>query len=433
MCRSGAAEPHSCARREDLHVLAGAGEGRGPGPVVRLTAKAVSGGTGTQATAVTLGMAGMAGMAGMVGRGNPRRSPHVAHLVPLQLSVLDLVPVRTDQTTGDALRASLSMARAAESAGYHRYWVAEHHNMPAVAATNPPVLIAMIAAATERIRVGSGGVMLPNHAPLVVAEQFALLEAAHPGRIDLGIGRAPGTDPVTRWVLRNGATSAEEDAVARFPEYVRAVAALMGPEGAGLSTGRGAGGAENVFQVRATPRASGAPPLWLLGSSDYSARLAAELGLPYVFAHHFAGRGTAEALALYRQEFQPSEVLDAPRTFLTVNAAIAETSEEAERLALPQLQAMVALRTGARLAAQRLVEEAEAVPVADEHVYLLEAMRERWVIGGPKRAAAEIRDLAAAYEVDEVMVHPVAGALTGTAPEASPAREATLNLLAQAL
>ena len=139
--------------------------------------------------------------------------------------MLDLVPVRSDQTTTDALRVTVSLARTAEREGYHRYWLAEHHNMPAVAATNPPVLIAMVAGATERIRVGSGGVMLPNHAPLVVAEQFALLEAAHPGRIDLGIGRAPGTDPVTRWVLRNGAT--EEDAVARFPEYVQNVAALM--------------------------------------------------------------------------------------------------------------------------------------------------------------------------------------------------------------
>jgi len=345
----------------------------------------------------------------------------------LTLSVLDLVPVRSDQTTGDAIRASLSLARAAEQAGYHRYWVAEHHNMPAVAATNPPVLIAMIAAATQRIRVGSGGVMLPNHAPLVVAEQFALLEAAYPGRIDLGIGRAPGTDPVTRWVLRNGASAAEEDAVNRFPEYVQNVAALMAPEGAALAV-RG-----DTFDLRATPRATGVPPLWLLGSSDYSARLAAELGLPYVFAHHFAGRGTAEALALYREGFRPSEVLDAPRTFLTVNAAVAETTDEAERLALPQLQAMVALRTGAPLRPQRLVEEAEAEPVPAAHAGLVAGMRARWVVGDPKESAAQVADLAAAYGVDEVMVHPVAGALAGTTADASPAREATLRLLADAL
>ena len=346
---------------------------------------------------------------------------------PLTLSVLDLVPVRSDQTTGDALRASVSLARAAEDAGCHRYWVAEHHNMPAIAATNPPVLIAMIAGATERIRVGSGGVMLPNHAPLVVAEQFALLEAAHPGRIDLGLGRAPGTDPVTRWVLRNGASSAEEDPVARFPEYVRNVAALMAPEGAGLAIHG------DTFELRATPRARTVAPLWLLGSSDYSARLAADLGLPYVFAHHFSGRGTEEALALYRDSFRPSELLDAPRTFLTVNAVVATTAEEADRLAMPQLQAMVALRTGAPLHPQRLVEEAEATPLPDEHVRVLEAMRERWVIGDPTSASAEIRSLAAAYDVDEVMVHPVAGAFGGTPADAAPAREATLRLLAEAV
>ena len=133
------------------------------------------------------------------------------------LSVLDLVPVRTDQATGDALRATLGLARVADELGFRRYWLAEHHNMPAVAATNPPVLIGMVAGATDRIRVGSGGVMLPNHAPLVVAEQFALLEAAYPGRIDLGIGRAPGTDPVTSWALRHGAGGVTDEAVARSP------------------------------------------------------------------------------------------------------------------------------------------------------------------------------------------------------------------------
>ena len=148
----------------------------------------------------------------------------------VDLSVLDLVPVRSDQTTGDAIAASRSLAQVADELGYRRYWVAEHHNMPAVAATNPPVLIAMLASATERIRVGSGGVMLPNHAPLVVAEQFALLEAAYPGRIDLGIGRAPGTDPVTSYALRHGAGGVGDDAVSRFPDYVDNVAAMMAPE-----------------------------------------------------------------------------------------------------------------------------------------------------------------------------------------------------------
>ena len=206
------------------------------------------------------------------------------------LSVLDLVPVRSDQTSADAVAASLELARTADRLGYRRYWVAEHHNMPAVAATNPPVLIGLLGGQTSRIRVGSGGVMLPNHAPLVVAEQFALLEAAFPGRIDLGIGRAPGTDPVTSWALRHGAGGVDDEAVNRFPEYVDNVLAMMEPSGVGLAL-RG-----RTHVLKATPSAGSVPQIWLLGSSDYSARLAAEKGMPYVFAHHFSGSGTAEAL-----------------------------------------------------------------------------------------------------------------------------------------
>ncbi|MEP9363689.1 LLM class flavin-dependent oxidoreductase [Nocardioides sp. CN2-186] len=340
-----------------------------------------------------------------------------------KLSVLDLVPVRSDQSTGDALAATRSLARTADELGYERYWVAEHHNMPAVAATNPPVLIGLIAAATSRIRVGSGGVMLPNHAPLVVAEQFALLEAAFPGRIDLGIGRAPGSDPVTSYALRHGAGGVSDEAVTHFPEYVDNVLAMMEPDGVGLAVqGR-------TYPLKATPVARSVPTIWLLGSSDYSARLAAEKGMPYVFAHHFSGSGTAEALELYRSTFRPSPELAEPRTFLTVNASVAGTDEEARRLALPQLQAMAALRTGGDLVPQRLVEEAEKLELPQAHLDLMDAMSQRWVIGSPERARARIEELATTYGVDEVMVHPVDGAFVGTEPGASPAREETLRLL----
>jgi luciferase family oxidoreductase group 1 len=340
------------------------------------------------------------------------------------LSVLDLVPVRNDQSTADALASTLSLARLADELGYERYWLAEHHNMPAVAATNPPVLIGLVAGATSRIRVGSGGVMLPNHAPLVIAEQFALLEAAFPGRIDLGIGRAPGSDPVTSYALRHGAGGVSDEAVTHFPEYVDNVLAMMEPDGVGLSVqGR-------TYPLKATPAARSVPTIWLLGSSDYSARLAAEKGMPYVFAHHFSGSGTAEALALYRDSFRPSPELAEPRTFLTVNVSVAETDDEARRLALPQLQAMLTLRTGGDLRPQRLVEEAEKVELPQAHQDLVDAMAQRWVIGSPQVARARIDELAATYDVDEVMVHPVAGAYTGTDPARSPAREETLRLLA---
>jgi len=343
---------------------------------------------------------------------------------PLTLSVLDLVPVRSDQASADAIAASLSLARAADELGYERYWLAEHHNMPAVAATNPPVLIAMVAGATQRIRVGSGGVMLPNHAPLVVAEQFALLEAAFPGRIDLGIGRAPGTDQVTSWALRHGAGGVDEDAVTRFPEYVDNVLAMMEPSGVGLQMRGG------VHTLTATPAARSVPMIWLLGSSDYSARLAAQKGMPYVFAHHFSGQGTAEALELYRSTFRPSPELAEPHTFLTVNAAVADTAEEARRVAEPQLHMMLALRTGQPLTAQHLVEEAEKRELTADQRQLVEAMSRRWVIGDPAGARAQLAELAASYDVDEVMVNPIGGAYVGTDPATAPAREQTLRLLA---
>ncbi|MGB7980423.1 MAG: LLM class flavin-dependent oxidoreductase [Candidatus Nanopelagicales bacterium] len=343
------------------------------------------------------------------------------------LSVLDLVPVRSDQSTGDALAATRSLARVADELGFRRYWLAEHHNMPAVAATNPPVLVAMVAAVTERIRVGSGGVMLPNHAPLVVAEQFALLEAAHPGRIDLGIGRAPGTDPVTAWALRHGGGGVQEDAAARFPEYVDNIMAMLSPGGVGLRLSSGS------HVLRATPNATSVPGVWLLGSSDHSARLAAQKGLPYVFAHHFSGRGTAEALALYRSSFRPSADHPAPRTFLTVNVVVARTRQEADRLALPNLRSMVALRTGQPLGAQDLVEEVEDSDPNLARGDLARQMRDRWVVGTPESVAAQLCELAATFGVDEVMVHPVAGALRGTPTDRSPAREETLRLLGGAL
>ena len=343
----------------------------------------------------------------------------------MRLSVLDLVPVRSDQTTGDAIAATKKLAQVADELGFERYWLAEHHNMPAVAATNPPVLIAMVAAVTSRIRVGSGGVMLPNHAPLVVAEQFALLEAAFPGRIDLGIGRAPGSDPVTSWALRHGAGGVSDEAVTQFPTYVDNVISMMSPGGVGLQVnGR-------MHALNATPHAIAPPPVWLLGSSDYSARLAASRGLPYVFAHHFSGQGTAEALELYRSTFQPSEQLAAPRTFLTVNAVVADSEEEAARLVLPNLHQMVALRTGQPLQAQLLLEEALAKPLAPEHQALADSMLTRWVVGTPDQAAEQLQTLAATYDVDEVMLHPVAGATQGTPTDQSPTREETLRLLAK--
>jgi luciferase family oxidoreductase group 1 len=348
----------------------------------------------------------------------------------MRLSVLDLVPVRTDQSTSDALAATTQLAQTADRLGYTRYWIAEHHNLPAVAATSPSVIIAHLAAQTTQLRLGSGGVMLPNHAPLAVAEQFALLEAAHPGRIDLGIGRAPGSDPVTSMALRgfkgrDGA--AERQDIESFPEYLDGVVALMSARGVRVPI------PNQRYILKATPAAVTEPKVWLLGSSMYSAHLAAAKGLPYVFAHHFSGQGTAEALAVYRSEFRPSDPASEPVTFLTVNAVVAETRDEALALILPNLHMMARLRTGQPLGALDLVEDAEQTLLSGQEQRVVDAGLQNAVVGSPAEAAHQVRALAEEFGVDEVMINPVASARRGTDPATAPDRDTTLELLAKEL
>jgi luciferase family oxidoreductase group 1 len=246
------------------------------------------------------------------------------------ISVLDLAPIRSGGNAGEALANSLALARCAEAAGYTRFWVAEHHNMDGIASSAPAVLIAHLAGHTTRIRVGAGGVMLPNHAPLVVAEQFGTLAALHPGRIDLGLGRAPGTDPWTAAALRRG-RGAEE-----FPAEVAEIRRLLAP-------------AQPGQRLTAVPGAGSDVRLWLLGSSLFSARLAAELGLPYAFASHFAPQQLDAALALYRAEFRPSAELAAPYVAIGVPLAAAPTDAEAEFLASSLRRRWLALLRGASL------------------------------------------------------------------------------------
>ena len=261
-------------------------------------------------------------------------------------SVLDLSPVRAGGTTSDAFTDTFPLAGAADDLGLARYWVAEHHNMPAVAATTPPVVIAAVAARTRRIRVGSGGVMLPNHSPYVVAEQFAALEAIHPGRIDLGIGRAPGADQVTAWALRRTQEGLGHE---EFDEHLRLLRAWLSPTG--VRTGMGT-------TLTATPAASSYPEIWLLGSSDYSARLAGRLGLRYCYAAHFGQLDPAGVLALYREAFVASAELDAPYAMVCTSVITAPTDAEAQYLAGPSRVMWASLRTG-RLGPVVSPEEAE--------------------------------------------------------------------------
>ncbi|MGO2658877.1 LLM class flavin-dependent oxidoreductase [Mycetocola reblochoni] len=341
----------------------------------------------------------------------------------MKLSVLDLVPVSSAQSSADAIAASTAVLVAADRAGFTRYWFAEHHNMPSVASTSPAVLGAAAIAATEKIRIGSGGVMLPNHAPLVVAEQFALLEAMAPGRIDLGLGRAPGSDPVVTAVLTGqGAASG----AARFPDHVADILALLDAEGANVRLS-----SDRPYELHSTPLATARPTVWLLGSSDYSARLAAQLGLPYVFAHHFSATGADAALQAYRGGFTPSEYAAEPRSFITANVVVADTTEEAEARAVPQLQQMARLRSNERLGRLPLVEDALAASLTALQQEMVDRMRDDWIIGDAASVADQLRVRAEYFGVDEVMVSLVAGDRRGEDPRAAAARVRGVELLSE--
>jgi luciferase family oxidoreductase group 1 len=303
------------------------------------------------------------------------------------LSVLDLAFVSDGTTSRDALDATTALAQRVDDLGYHRFWVAEHHNMPAIASTSPAVLIAHLAAVTRSIRIGSGGVMLPNHAPLAVAEQFALLEALHPGRIDLGIGRAPGTDPATAAALRR---SAPVEAAEDFPRNLIDLMGLLGDVRREHGTWR---------HFSATPRASSTPMIGLLGSSGYSAQLAGMLGLPFAFAHHFDTGGTLEALDLYREHFRPSAGWPRPHVIVTAGALAADTDADALHLAGPGRLLRYGIRSG-RFLPLLSPDDAAAHPHRDEAW----RMPSGQIVGSVDTVMAGLADLVAATAADEVML-----------------------------
>ena len=302
----------------------------------------------------------------------------------MPLSILDLAPVAAHANHGQALANTTELARRAEAWGYRRFWVAEHHAMPAIASSSPPVLIAHLAAATSTIRVGSGGVMLPNHAPLVVAEQFGMLEALHPGRIDLGIGRAPGTDQRTALALRR---TAEGLGAEDFPyELMDVIGMLSG----------------DPDRLAATPHATDLPQIWLLGSSGYSAQLAGMLGLPFSFAHHFSSDNTDIALELYRERFRPSAWLEQPYAMIGVNAVVADDDERAELLSLPGIISFLALRAGHPEPLLR-PEEAAGRRFSPEELTFIEHRRRGQLLGGPDTVTGQLTALLERTGVDEVM------------------------------
>jgi luciferase family oxidoreductase group 1 len=307
-------------------------------------------------------------------------------LQDISLSMLDLVAVRDGGTVADALGISLRTAQHAEALGFQRYWLAEHHNMSGVASSATAVLVGHIAGGTQRIRVGSGGIMLPNHAPLVVAEAFGTLAELYPGRIDLGLGRAPGTDPMTMRALRRDRVETEDD----FPRDVAELQRLLGP-------------AQPGQRLVATPGAGTNVPIWLLGSSLFSAQLAAELGLPYAFASHFAPRYLLQALELYRKRFKPSATLDKPYVAIGVPVIAAPTDDEAEFLASSTYQRVLGILTGKRGLLPRPVENFMEGLEIQERAAIADFLAVA-VIGGPQTVRAGFEQLAQATQADEFIL-----------------------------
>jgi luciferase family oxidoreductase group 1 len=318
----------------------------------------------------------------------------------IPLNVLDLANRPHGGTNADAVAGTIRLAQAAEELGYERFWVAEHHGMPAIASSAPAVLIAGIAAATKRIRVGSGGVMLPNHAPLVVAEQFGTLRALYGDRIDLGIGRAPGTDGATAMALRR---SPEGLGVEDFPQQLLD---LFGFFYGGLSD------TNPLHTITAVPGLGDAPQVWLLGSSGFSAQVAAALGIPFAFAHHFAGDNTEAALDLYRNRFEPSDVLDEPHSMIAVNVVSDEDPERVRALSLPGQLSFLRMRQGAKPQPVS-IEEALAYEFSPLEEDFIAARNARQAVGTPAEVKDRLESLLASTKVDELMIASGAATVEG--------------------
>ena len=310
-------------------------------------------------------------------------------MVPL--SILDLSPVTTGTPPSQALRNTLDLAELADRLGFTRYWVAEHHNLPAIASSAPDLMIGQIAARTRQIRVGSGGVMLPNHAPLVVAERFKMLEALYPGRIDLGLGRAPGMDPATSYALRRRqGISEEDDFLERFNEMM-------------LIENRGFPAGHPFANVTAMPSDVPLPPIFLLGSSDYSAQLAAHIGAAYSFAHHFAQFDAVEAMRLYRDNFKPSPAHAQPYAILATHVVCADTDAEAERLAAT-VDLNFVRRAKGEYQPLASPEEAAAYDYSPVDRARIIQNRSKVAVGAPATVLAKLKPLLESTKADELMV-----------------------------
>ncbi|WP_209123865.1 LLM class flavin-dependent oxidoreductase [Alkalihalobacillus sp. BA299] len=309
-------------------------------------------------------------------------------LKDIKYSVLDLAPIVSGSTAADSFKKSLDLAQHVEKWGYHRFWVAEHHNMPGIASSATSVLIGYIGAGTSTIRVGSGGIMLPNHAPLVIAEQFGTLESMYPGRIDLGLGRAPGSDQHTAFALRRDLRSGHD-----FPEQLDELRAYFDPSSVA-----------GQMQVRAVPGEGLHIPIWLLGSSGFSAQLAGKLGLPFAFASHFSPEYTIPALNLYRESFQPSDVLSEPYVMVGVNVIAADTNEKARWLSTSHQQSFLSLIRNRPSQLQPPIESMEQLWTSTEKM-AIEKQLGSSVVGSPKMVKAKLQNFLDETGADEMIIN----------------------------
>jgi luciferase family oxidoreductase group 1 len=342
----------------------------------------------------------------------------------LKLSVLDVGMIRTNQSAANAFSSMISLAQHAENLGYHRYWLGEHHNVGAVVASQTAVFAAAVGAQTKKIRIG-GCVLLSHYTPLLIAEQMSTLEGCYPGRVDLGLGRSSGTDGITSELLRGDRK--EGPASQSYDESVQQLLTMLDPDGVSLQVD------SRDYKLRATSNSTSAPETWMLSTSSRSAKLAAELGLPYAFGYHILGDGMKEAIDLYRSEFKPSQLCPEPKVLISAIVILGETSEEAERLSIPQLFGMCALRSGEPVSPQLLAEQADTVIFPERYKPLVEMFKKTWIIGSPKQAADQVERLVASLGIDEIMINPVAASYTADDPSRAPNRERTLTLLAEQL
>lgn len=308
-----------------------------------------------------------------------------SQLTGIPISILDLAPITIGSTATESLRNTLDLARHAEGWGYHRYWLAEHHSMPGIASSATAVVIGHVAGGTRTIRVGSGGIMLPNHSPLIIAEQFGTLESLYPGRIDLGLGRAPGSDPLTSQALRRGPGSDGQD----FPERLGELRSYFQPTSG------------STMRVRAIPGEGLNIPIWLLGSSGFSAQLSAQLGLPFSFASHFAPDYLMPALDLYRSQFQPSAELAEPYAMIGINVIVADTDEEAQYLATSQHQQFLNL---IRRRTAQLSPPTDHLDWTPQEQALVERQLGYSAIGSPGTVAARLKQMIERTEANEIIV-----------------------------